>query len=642
MIGDPRYSRFFAVMALFTFAMVMLVMSNNLLVTYMCWEVMGICSYLLISHWAHRQAACRAATKAFLVNAVADVGLGFGVILTFATYRTLDIQQILSAASSVVTTDINLLAWFGFDYAVAPNTLITLCLLIGALGKSARFQCTFGFPSQGGPNPCVGPDSCRHDGECRTVSAGPLSPLVLLAPNIMIVIAIVGATTALYGGLVSLTQPDIKKLLAYSTISQIGFMVFLCGIGAFVAAIFHLLAHGFLKGFLFLSTGNALNSASSHSHTEGDGHVPTGGVARSGLFGALLLACIPPFLLFSGPYERMWSATNCRRRESRLGDRSEHCVFDGKLHVSAVMSLFQQTLSGPAAVRPTFVFTSARPQPCSGGGASGRSSYSFWSWFTAFLAPALGAQQVSLEELSPGGGYSPWLVLPLLAAIGGWSLSYYVHLTPSPTSLGRGEWARTAYVFLLNKLYVDEIYEACVVQPVIRFSRWLWRDVDVRGIDGAIRAVAGSSRHFSRWLGGSVEARGVDGAIRAVAGSSRHFSRWLGGSVEARGVDGSIRGIASSALRLSSWLWTAIEVRTGDRPSEAVESRRCNFRAGCGGSSTFADGSGLGAPGPPRGRRRRGASKELSRERFSTIWLSSSFGWCWLSVCRTGLHYETT
>ena len=101
MIGDPRYSRFFAIIALFTFAMVTLVMSNNLLLTYMCWEAMGICSYLLISHWAERKAACQAATKAFLVNAVADVGLGLGVILTFSTFKTLDIQQILVRAESI-------------------------------------------------------------------------------------------------------------------------------------------------------------------------------------------------------------------------------------------------------------------------------------------------------------------------------------------------------------------------------------------------------------------------------------------------------------------------------------------------------------------------------------------------------------
>ena len=572
MIGDPRYSRFFAVMALFTFAMVMLVMSNNLLVTYMCWEVMGICSYLLISHWAHRQAACRAATKAFLVNAVADVGLGFGVILTFATYRTLDIQQILSAASSVVATDINLLAWFGFDYAVAPNTLITLCLLIGALGKSAQFPMHVWLPfAMEAPTPV---SALIH--AATMVNAGPfllvrLSPLVLLAPNIMIVIAIVGATTALYGGLVSLTQPDIKKLLAYSTISQIGFMVFLCGIGAFVAAIFHLLAHGFLKGFLFLSTGNALNSASSHSHTEGDGHVPTGGVARSGLFGALLLACIPPFLLFSGPYERMWSAHQLPSARIAFWVIALSTVFlTASYTFRAVMSLFQQTLSGPAAVRPRLFSPAHVPSLAVAAVLVVGLLIPFWSWFTAFLAPALGAQQVSLEELSPGGGYSPWLVLPLLAAIGGWSLSYYVHLNPSPTSLGRGEWARTAYVFLLNKLYVDEIYEACVVQPVIRFSRWLWRDVDVRGIDGAIRAVAGSSRHFSRWLGGSVEARGVDGSIRGIASSALRLSSWLWTAIEVRTGDRAIRGGGIAAVQLSGWLWRIIDIRGTDQALERL------------------------------------------------------------------------
>ena len=115
MIGDPQYNRFFAVIALFTFSMVMLVMSSNLLMLFICWEVMGICSYLLISHWAQRQSACRAATKAFLVNAVADVGLGFGIILTFATFGTLDIQQILAQADSMQDQTMNLLGWIGLE-----------------------------------------------------------------------------------------------------------------------------------------------------------------------------------------------------------------------------------------------------------------------------------------------------------------------------------------------------------------------------------------------------------------------------------------------------------------------------------------------------------------------------------------------
>ena len=138
MIGDPRYNRFFAVIALFTFSMVMLVMSSNLLMLFICWEIMGICSYLLISHYAQRQSACHAATKAFLVNAVADVGLGFGIILTFATFGTLDIQQILTQADSMRGHTMNLLGWIGLEYSVHTLTVISLLLLMGAMGKSAQ------------------------------------------------------------------------------------------------------------------------------------------------------------------------------------------------------------------------------------------------------------------------------------------------------------------------------------------------------------------------------------------------------------------------------------------------------------------------------------------------------------------------
>ena len=138
MIGDPRYGRFFAVMRLFTAAMVMLVMSRNLLMTYMCWEAMGICSYLLISHWAQRPAAGRAATKAFLVNAVADVGLRLGVMLTFQTFGTLDIPPILNAPRASAEQTINLLGWAGLELPVPAITLIVLLLFIGRLGKSAQ------------------------------------------------------------------------------------------------------------------------------------------------------------------------------------------------------------------------------------------------------------------------------------------------------------------------------------------------------------------------------------------------------------------------------------------------------------------------------------------------------------------------
>ena len=186
MIGDPRYGRFFAVMGLFTSAMVMLVMSRNLLMTYMCWEAMGICSYLLISHWAQRKAAGNAATKAFLVNAVADVGLGLGVILTFHTFGTLDIPQILERAASISGQTINLLAWAGLQLPVQSTTLITLLLFMGALGKSAQIPFHVWLPfAMEAPTPV---SALIH--AATMVNAGPFllvrfSPLLMLSPVAM-------------------------------------------------------------------------------------------------------------------------------------------------------------------------------------------------------------------------------------------------------------------------------------------------------------------------------------------------------------------------------------------------------------------------------------------------------------------------
>ena len=248
MIGDARYSRFFAVMALFTFAMVTLVMSSNLLMIFMCWEVMGICSYLLISHQASRKAAGHAATKVFLVNAVADVGLLLGIILTFATFGTLDIREILDMAPSMSGETINLLGWFGLECKVQVITMITLFLFVGCMGKSAQVPFHVWLPyAMEAPTPV---SALIH--AATMVNAGPfllvrLSVLIMLSPVTMTVIALVGAMTALGAAIVSLAQTDIKKILAYSTISQIGFMIMACGVGAFAAAIFHMLAHGGLK-----------------------------------------------------------------------------------------------------------------------------------------------------------------------------------------------------------------------------------------------------------------------------------------------------------------------------------------------------------------------------------------------------------
>ena len=608
MIGDPRYRRYFAVTTLFTFAMVMLVMSNNLLITYMLWEIMGICSYLLISHLAERKAAARAATKAFLTNAVADVGLGFGVVLTFATYGTLDIQQILAAAPSISSQSINLLAWLGSELMIGTNTLITLLLFVGCMGKSAQVPFHVWLPfAMEAPTPV---SALIH--AATMVNAGPfllvrLSPLLLLAPATMAFIAVVGGATALFGALVSLTQTDIKKLLAYSTISQIGFMIFACGVGAFVAAIFHLLAHGFLKGFLFLSTGNALHAVTAHGHEESDAAEGPHALrlASSLSLGALLLACIPPLILFAGPYERLWAAHDLASAQTAFRLIGLATVFFTAMYVfRGVVSLFQQRFS--VRETETLPFVTVRPRLLSPSHVPGLAVaglvmfgllMGLWSWLTGFLTPALGVTPLASAEAGRASGLSLWSITPLAAAVGGWGLGYFLHVRSGLASLARSGWMKTLYVALLNKLYFDEIYEAYIVQPLLGIVKWLWRAVDLRVIDSAVHGVGAAALWFaqgirsavethgiergingmgnvvlvlSRWLARTIEVRGVERVVQESATSSLRFSEWLARTIEVRGVERVVQGSATSSLRFSEWLWRVIDRRGMDVTIEGL------------------------------------------------------------------------
>jgi len=568
MIGEQRYSRFFAVMALFTFAMVTLVMSSNLLMIFMCWEIMGICSYLLISHQAHRKAACSAATKAFLVNAVADVGLLFGVVLTFVTFETLNIQEILGQAASKSGQTIDLLGWAGYECSIRTTTLITLFLFMGCLGKSAQVPFHVWLPNaMEAPTPI---SALIH--AATMVNAGPFllvrfSALVMLSPGAMTVIAIVGGITAIFAAVVSLTQSDIKKVLAYSTISQIGFMIMTCGVGAFVAAIFHMLAHGCLKGFLFLSTGSQLEATGSHGHHESASRQPRKPWAL--YFGALSLACIPPIVIFSGPYEKLWTAHNSDVGRIAFWGIGLLTVFLTAAYlVRGLTSLFQQNVS--AHVRARF-FSPKHILGISLGtlGLSGL-LIAIWSWFVPFLAPALtDAQPPGGAVWQPGGVY-PWLLLPLLAAFGGWAAAGLLQTRPWPSYIARSNFGKTMYVLVLNKFYLDEIYTTMVVRPVIGFAKWLWLVIDVRGIDGLIRGAAAVAIVLSQWVWKAVDVRVID---RATGGSARQtikLARWLWQSIDVRVIDRTVEGTGSRSVALARWLWQVIDYRRIEKSSDRI------------------------------------------------------------------------
>ena len=554
MIGDAKYSRFFAVMALFTFGMVTLVLSSNLLMMFMCWEVMGLCSYLLISHQADRNAACHAATKAFLVNAVADVGLLFGIVLTFATFETLDVRQILSQVESVSGQTINLMAWIGFEWHVRSVTLITLFLFMGCLGKSAQVPFHVWLPNaMEAPTPV---SALIH--AATMVNAGPyllvrFGDLVKLSPVAMTVITIVGATTALFAAIVSLTQSDIKKILAYSTISQIGFMIMTCGLGAFVVAIFHMLAHGFLKGFLFLSTGNQLESAGSHAHHEHTHHESTHHESKVGrpkpsallYISALILACAPPLLIFSGPYESLWTAHNSSAARIAFCVIGLLTVFFTAMYLfRGIASLFQPVSS--AVVQPRFFSPFHLVGIIVGSLGLIGILLALWGWFVPFLAEAIATPYPLVDGIWPAS-HVPMLVLAVVAALAGWGLALLLHARPTLSFVPRSNFALTMYVLFLNKFYFDEAYSRYIVQPTIRTAQWLWRVVDVRGIDRAIVQSGTQVIGVARWLWRIVDVRVVDRAVEETGGQSVRLARWLWEAVDVRQIEKSSDQIGRAA-----------------------------------------------------------------------------------------------
>ena len=245
---DPGFWRFFTYLPLFVFAMIMLVMANNLLVLFVFWEAVGLCSYLLIGFWFERQSASAAAVKAFLTNRIGDVGFLIGLLLAWYVFGTLDYDEIFAQAPAIAAATPGML------------TLICLMLFIGAMGKSAQFPLHVWLPdAMEGPTPVSALIHAATMVTAGVYMVARFNPLYVLSANAMAVVAIVGAFTALFAATIGLAQNDIKRVLAYSTVSQLGLMFMALGVGAFAAAIFHLATHAFFKGLLFLGSGSVIH-----------------------------------------------------------------------------------------------------------------------------------------------------------------------------------------------------------------------------------------------------------------------------------------------------------------------------------------------------------------------------------------------
>jgi NADH-quinone oxidoreductase subunit L len=520
--------------------------------------------------------------KAFLVNAVADLGFGCAVLLTFQTYGTLDIPTVLERAASAGAT-INVLRWVGLDWTAPATTVIPLLLFVGAAGKSVQLPMHVWLPfAMEAPTPV---SALIH--AATMVNAGPFllvrfSPMLVLSPAAMTVIAVVGAATALFAALVSMTQTDIKRNLAYSTMSHIGFMVMTCGVGAFAAAIFHLLAHGFLKAYLFLSSGNSL-AATGHAHpahaAESDREF------RPLAWGALLFACIPPVILFSGPYEAMWTVTGVPAARWTFWIVSLASVFVAALHVFRLIARsFSESIPiGASWVRPSLWSPPHSLIVLSGALVVAGFFYGFPSWFGGFIAPALAQANQAGPALpqagpppagSPATGLPAGLVLPLLVAVAGWAFAFVTHRRPKPL-LAEGR-LHGLYVLFWNKLYFDEIYDAFVVGPTLRLAGGLARWIERGLVDRALDLVASVSARFALWLWRVLEGRGVERAVGSTATASMMAARWLWRVLEGRGLDRAVGSTATSSMVAARWLWRVLEGRgiqgSVDRLSHQADS----------------------------------------------------------------------
>ncbi len=496
--GDKGYARFFAYIALFTFSMLMLVMADNFLQLYVFWEAVGLCSYLLIAHWYEKKSACDAATKAFVVNRIGDFGFGLGILLAFVTFGSLDYQAAFSAAPDHVGQTINLLGWAGGEWPVDVITLIALLLFVGAVGKSAQLPLHTWLPdAMEGPTPI---SALIH--AATMVTAGVflvarLKPLFTLSPVAMDVVAWTGGITAIFAATIALTQNDIKRIVAYSTVSQLGYMMMACGLGAYAAGIFHLLTHGAFKALLFLGCGSVIHALSGEQDLRRMGGLKSAMPITYWTFlaGAIALAGIPPFAGFFSKDEILWEAFSAGGSGVLFWAiglitafltafyifRLVFSVFHGRSRVSK--EAMHHLHESPAVITIPLVILAVLSLvagwvgiPAEGLNAIG-----------PFLAPVLEAH-AGAPAADHALEYLLMLVSVVTAALGiGLAYLFYVRSPELPARLAAS--ASGFYRLSLNKWYVDELYDRIFVRPTVTLARALWRGVDVAVIDGAVNGV---------------------------------------------------------------------------------------------------------------------------------------------------------
>jgi NADH-quinone oxidoreductase subunit L len=496
MAHDKAVPRFFAYLSLFTFAMLMLVTANNLVQLFFGWEGVGLVSYLLIGYWYERPSANAAAIKAFIVNRVGDIGFAVGIAMTYFIFHTVSFDQIFAAVSAHTGDRYTL-----FGTAFPALEVAAILLFIGAMGKSAQlFLHTWLADAMEGPTPV---SALIH--AATMVAAGVflvvrISPLLNATPGAMEFITVIGASTALFAGTVGCVQNDIKRIIAYSTCSQLGYMFLAAGVGAYPVAIFHLIDHAFFKALLFLAAGSVIHAMSDEQDVR-----LMGGLARKlpvtwvvMLMGALALAGIPPF---SGYYSKDAILAAAYAAHSPVGTYGWVCgVITAGLTAFYISRLFLLTFHGKSRA-PQHVQDHVHESPwvmlgplvvlaagalCSGfllrHDFIGTGAAAFWG--SSIAVPANGVMQ----QL---GNAPAWAAMaPLAFAIIGVAIAALFYLVAPGLPATLAAQFSVIYKFLLNKWYFDEIYDALLVRPTLRLAKFAWHFGDEQVIDGVPSGLA--------------------------------------------------------------------------------------------------------------------------------------------------------
>jgi len=308
MHGDGGYYRFFAYLSLFTFSMLMLVMGNNLLQMYFGWEAVGLCSYFLIGFWFDKKSASDAGKKAFIVNRFGDFGFGLGLIMIFLTLGSLHYTDIFANVGTLQGQIINI---WGYNFDLI--TVIALLLFCGAVGKSAQIPLHVWLPdAMEGPTPVSALIHAATMVTAGVFMVARFNPLFSLSPTAMNVVALTGAVTSLFAATIALVQNDIKRIVAYSTVSQLGYMFLACGVGAYGAGVFHLFTHAYFKALLFLGAGSVMHAMSGELDIQ-----KMGGLKKympvtywTFLIASLSIAGVPGLAGFFSKDEILWLAYN--------------------------------------------------------------------------------------------------------------------------------------------------------------------------------------------------------------------------------------------------------------------------------------------------------------------------------------------